>query len=170
MTTMNITERVKLLLEPKKGSVDARLFVTREDGITVYDSVQNQTTTSVAALVSGLWQASEALMGLVNSEADVHEFRLGFDTSAQGIFLVPLDILGKRYFLGAIYTDLTNPGQLKRRVAMIKEEMDRTFEKKTAAPAPLKKLKVPIVEAREGFLFKDITDEEIDRLFAPGGI
>lgn len=166
MKTLTITERVKNLLEPKKASVGARLFVTRDDGITIYDSVQNQTTTSVAALVSGVWQASEALMGLVNSGSSVLEFRMGFDTSSQGIFLVPLDIAGKRYFLGAIYTDFVNPGQLKRKVSMIKDEFDLSFEKKAT---PLK-IKSTVVEAREGFLFKDITDEEIDRLFTPGGI
>ncbi len=165
MSKLNLTERVKLLLEPKRVSVDARLFVTRDDGITIYDSVQNQTTTSVAALVSGVWQASEALMNLVNQNSDVLEFRLGFDTSSQGIFLVPLEISGKRYFLGAIYTGLTNPGQLKRRVAMMKDEFDVVF----AQSMPVKKPMMAF-EAREGFLFKDISDEEIDRLFAPGRI
>ena len=169
MTKVNITERVKQILEPKKGSVAARLFVTRDDGITIYDSVQNQTTTSVAALVSGVWQASEALMGLVNSDSDILDFRLGFDTSAQGIFLVPLELLGKRYFLGAIYTDLVNPGQLKRRVAMIKDEFDRNFE---LTPKPLKRImpKTAVIETRDEFLFKDISDEEMDRLFNLGGV
>lgn len=166
MKTVTIVERVKNLLEPKKASVGARLFVTRDDGITIYDSIQDQTTTSVAALVSGVWQASEALMGLVNSGSDVLDFRLGFDTSSQGIFLVPLEISGKRYFLGAIYTEQVNPGQLKRKVAMIKEEFDATFVKQPMRAKP----KSAVVEAREGFLFKDISDEEIDRLFAPGGI
>jgi len=166
MKPKSIVEQVTHLLEPKKATVDARLFVTRDDGITIYDSVQNQSTTSVAALVSGVWQASEALMGLVNSQADVLDFRLGFDTSSQGIFLVPLEISGKRYFFGAIYTDQVNPGQLKRKIAMMKDELDATFEKLPQKVKP----RSAVIEAREGFLFKDISDEEIDRLFAPGGI
>jgi hypothetical protein len=162
MKQMNVTERIKHVLEPKKAGIKARLFVTREDGITIYDTVQNQTTTSVSALVSGVWQASEALMGLAHPNQDVMEFRLGFDTSSQGIYLFPFSLTGKRYFLGAIYHDCVNPGQLKRQVAMIKEEMDRLF---LELPVENKKVKT---SNREGFLFTEITDEEIDRLFSAG--
>jgi hypothetical protein len=164
MRQIPVNERMKVMLEPRLSDIRARLFVTRDDGITIYDSIQNKTTTSVAALVSGLWQASEALMGLVNEDQDVMEFRLGFDTSARGIYLFPFALSGKRYFLGAIYNNCINPGQLKRQVAMIKEEMDRLFEAEPAS-APL-----PSVGAREGFLFQDISDEEIDRLFSLGRI
>jgi hypothetical protein len=164
MKVIPVNERIKMVLEPKRNDIRARLFVTREDGITIYDSVQNNTTTSVAALVSGVWQASEALMGLVHQGNDSMEFRLGFDTSSNGIYLFPFSLSGKRYYLGAIYSDCLNPGQLKRQVAMIKEEMDRLFE---TLPAPVA---LPAVRARDGFLFQDISDEEIDRLFSLGGI
>lgn len=162
MKQMNVTERMKLILEPKKTGINARLFVTREDGITIYDSVQNQTTTSVSALVSGVWQASEALMGLAYPEQDVMEFRMAFDTSSQGIYLFPFTLAGKRYFLGALYSNCLNPGQLKRQVAMIKEEMDRLFTSEAVEPQKIK------TSNREGFLFTEISDEEIDRLFSVG--
>ncbi|WPU65465.1 hypothetical protein [Peredibacter starrii] len=164
MKNMNVTEKMKVILEPKKAGIKARLFVTREDGITIYDSVQNQTTTSVSALVSGVWQASEALMDLVHPNQDVMEFRLGFDTSSQGIYLFPFSLLGKRYFLGAIYHDCVNPGQLKRQIALIKEEMVRLFQDEAAKPVAVK----PKTAVRDGFLFQDISDEEIDRLFSAG--
>jgi hypothetical protein len=164
MKQLTVTEKVKLILEPKLAGINARLFVTREDGITIYDSVQNHTTTSVAALVSGVWQASEALMGLVHTQNDVMEFRLGFDTSSQGLFLFPFTLSGKRYFLGSIYSECLNPGQLKRQVAMIKQEMERLF---VNAPAPKKNT---FVSSRQDFLFQDISDAEIDRLFSLGGL
>lgn len=163
MKALTVTERVKHILDPKRGGLKARLIVTREDGITIYDSIQNQTTTSIAALVSGVWQASEAMMNLVNGQSDIMEFRLGFDTSSQGIYLFPFMLSGKRYFLGAIYQDCLNPGQLKRQIAMIKEEMDLLF---SMDPLPKK----DFVVKREGYLFQDISDEEIDRLFSLGGI
>lgn len=166
MKQMNVTEKIKLVLEPKKSGIKARLFVTREDGITIYDSVQNETTTSVSALVSGVWQASEALMGLAHPQQDVMEFRLGFDTSSQGIYLFPFSLGGKRYFLGAIYQNCLNPGQLKRQVALIKEEMDRLFQDIPVA----KRINITKTSNREEFLFKEISDEEIDRLFSVGGI
>ena len=165
MKSMNVAERMKLILEPKRAGINARLFVTREDGITIYDSVQDQTTTSVSALVSGVWQASEALMGLAHPKQDVMDFRLGFDTSSQGIYLMPFSLKGKRYFLGAIYHECVNPGQLKRQVVMIKEEMDRLFASEPVAPKTQNK-----TMSREGFLFQEITDAEIDRLFSAGGI
>jgi UDP-galactopyranose mutase len=156
-----VTQKIQLLLEPKLNEIKARLFVTRQDGITIYDSVQNQTTTSVAALVSGLWQASEALMDLVHPYNDVMEFRLGFDTSSDGIYLFPFELQGKRYFLGAIYKNCLSPGVLKRQIANLKLELSKNFENYEAKK---------ITTQREGYLFQDITDAEIDRLFALGGV
>jgi hypothetical protein len=163
MKAVTITEKIKFILEPKLNGLNARLFVTREDGITIYDSVQNNTTTSVAALVSGVWQASEALMNLVHNQNEVMDFRLGFDTSSQGIYLFPFELSGKRYFLGAIYNNCLNPGQLKRQISMIKVEMETIFINE---PLPQK----IIMSSRQGYLFQDISDVEIDRLFSLGGI
>ncbi len=163
MKAVTITEKIKFILEPKLLGINARLFVTREDGITIYDSVQNNTTTSVAALVSGVWQASEALMNLVHDQNEVMDFRLGFDTSSQGIYLFPFELSGKRYFLGAIYNNCLNPGQLKRQISLIKVEMETIF---INDPLPQK----IIMSSRQGYLFQDISDVEIDRLFSLGGI
>jgi hypothetical protein len=163
MKAVTVTDKIKMVLDPKLGGIKARLFVTREDGITIYDSIQNNTTTSVSALVSGVWQASEALMNLVYKQNEIMDFRLAFDTSLQGIYLFPFTLSGKRYFLGAIYSDCINPGQLKRQTAMIKEEMERLFE---SEPLPKK----AITTSRQGYLFQDISDAEIDRLFSLGGI
>jgi len=164
MKQISMTDQIKKILDPRKSRIDARLFVTREDGITVYDTIQDNTTTSVAALVSGVWQASEALMGLVRKDNEVPHFRLGFDTSSQGIYLFPVSLGGKRYFLGAIYADCLNPGQLKRQVALLKNEMDRAF---SLSEPPVQKMTTS--RQKEGFLFQDISDEEIDRLFSVGG-
>lgn len=164
MKQLNVSEKIKHVLDPKKPGIKARLFVTREDGITIYDSVQNETTTSVSALVSGVWQASEALMGLAHPNQDVMEFRLAFDTSSQGIYLFPFNLSGKRFFLGAIYKDCLNPGQLKRQVAQIREEMDRLFHEENV------QVKTVNAPERKGYLFTDISDEEMDRLFSVGGI
>ncbi len=163
MKTLTVIEKVKLSLDPKLPGIKARLFVTREDGITIYDSVQNKTTTSVAALVSGIWQGSEALMNLVGHNEEMMEFRFGFDTTSQGIYLFPLMAGGKRYFLGAIYENCTNPGFLKRQISLIKQELVTMFE---ATPTVLK----ATVATREGYLFQDITDVEMDRLFSLGGM
>lgn len=164
MKALDVTGKMKEILDPRRSSIDARLFVSRDDGITVYDTIQNHTTTSVSALVSGVWQASEALMAMAHPKQDILEFRLGFDTSSQGVYLFPLTVFGKRYFLGAIYKDCLNPGQLKRHIAMIKQEIDQMFSEEKVLP-PIKKTKS---NDRESFLFQEISDDEIDRLFSVG--
>ena len=156
MKSLNST--IKSIIDPKLKSINARLFVSRADGITIYDSVQDNTTSSVSALVSGVWQASEALMGLVNSDHDIFEYRLGFDTSSQGIYLFSFQIEGKSYCCGAIYKECLNPGLLKRQVMMLKAELEDMDILASENEAP-----------KSEFLFNDITDEEMDGLFTIGG-
>lgn len=164
MKPKSVTERMKLVLAPKSLEIKARLFVARQDGITIYDSHQNETTRSISALVSGVWQASEALIELAHPGQDVMEFRLGFDTSSQGIYLFPFTFMDKRYFLGALYKECHNPGQLKRKVAQIREEIERPFQ--TQSPV----VKKASSAKREGYLFSEISDEEIEHLFSVGGV
>lgn len=155
----SVNALIKSIIDPKLKTINARLFVSRNDGITIYDSVQDETTSSASALVSGVWQASEALMGLVGKIEDLFEYRLGFDTSSEGIYLFSFEIAGKTYCCGAIYKDCLNPGLLKRQIMLLKSDLEA--------------LKVPEEKKehtkREGFLFSDITDEEMDNLFALSG-
>ncbi len=159
---MSLIENIKQSLGPKAQTLGVRLFVTREDGITIYDSIQNKTTNSVSALVSGLWQASEALMALVHPQEQVIDYRLGFDNSSNGLMLFPFTLSGKKYFLGCIYQDSINPAQLKYQLNLTKQNLEINF-------VPEKLGHTPTV-VRQGYLFSDITDAEMDRLFALGGI
>ena len=164
MAKLNFTEKIKQILEPKRQGLKARLFVCREDGISVYDFENDSTRAQVSALVSGMWQASEALVKLIDDSQNTFDFRLGFDTSASGVFLLPFSHLGKKYFLGALYSESLNPGVLKHQLGQVREELVQLLEvyeepKHDEVPA----------EARNGYLFKDITDEEIDRLFGVHG-
>lgn len=153
----SINSIVKKIIDPRLSAINARLFVSRNDGITIYDSVQDETSSSVSALVSGVWQASEALMGLVGKTDDLFEYRLGFDTSSQGIYLFAFELGGKSYCCGAIYQDCLNPGLLKRQVIMLKAELENQ-QVEVSEEAP-----------RGGFLFSEISDDEMDGLFALGG-
>lgn len=153
----SINSIVKNIIDPKLNTIDARLFVSRNDGITIYDSVQDDTTSSVSALVSGVWQASEALMGLVGNNDDLLEYRLGFDTSSKGIYLFSFEMDGKTYCCGAIFRDCINPGFLKRQVLMLKTELEN------------QQLPVANEGTKAGYLFSEISDEEMDGLFALGG-
>lgn len=169
MSILNVTDTIKSVLNTKIGMINARIFVTREDGITVFDSSQDSSTASVSALVSGVWQASEALMGIANPGQEIMEFRFSFDTSSQGIYLCPFSLLGKKYYLGALFKDCLNPGQLKRKIYLLKDELVGKVGKENFEPSK-NKIEKRKVNKREGYLFNDISDEEIDRLFSVGGI
>lgn len=163
MKAMNFSERIKHILEPKRSGLAARLFVCREDGISVFDFESDSTRAQVSALVAGMWQASEALVNLIDKSQDSYDFRLGFDTSSSGVFLLPFSHNQKKYFLGALYTESLNPGVLKHQVTQVREELVSLLEKTEPK-------KDEILETeRNGYLFKDITDEEIDRLFGLHG-
>lgn len=155
----SVNALIKNIIDPKLKTINARLFVSRNDGISIYDSVQDETTSSVSALVSGVWQASEALMGLVGKIDDLFEYRLGFDTSSEGIYLFSFDIGGRNYCCGAIYKDCLNPGLLKRQVMMLKADLEKLHVPKLKEDSHI----------REGFLFSEITDEEMDNLFTLSG-
>jgi hypothetical protein len=160
---MSLIDNIKNALNPQAQLLGVRLFVTRDDGITIYDSIQNKTTNSVSALVSGLWQASEALMNLVQPHEQVLDYRLGFDNSSNGLLLFPFSLSGKKYFLGCLYQDSINPAHLKYQMTQTKQMLEKAFHEE-------KKLTASTVIYRQGYLFSDISDAEMDRLFALGGI
>ena len=157
---------IKDILSQKAHEIQARIFLTREDGIMVHDSQTDHTSQSVCALVSGVWQASEALMGLTGPEQDIMEFRFSFDTSSQGVYLFPLRIQGKKYFIGAIYNNCLNPGWLKRQITILKNKINEV----DLADEFNSKITATIQNDRQGYLFNNISDDEMDRLFSIGGM
>ncbi len=163
MRGMSLSEQVKHILEPKRSGIKARLFVSRDDGISVFDFENDSTRAQVSALVSGMWQASEALVKLIDDSQDSFDFRLGFDTSSSGVFLLPFSSGGKKYFLGALYSESLNPGVLKHQLGQVREELSTLLQR--SGP----KRDEVSMEERNGYLFTDITDEEIDRLFGVHG-
>lgn len=156
---------IRPVIQQKESSLKARLFFVRNDGISIYDSKQDGSTHSVGALSGGLWQAAEALMQMIDVKTGPMEFRLGFDTSSQGVMIVPVKHQGAIYFLGAIYHECLNPALLKRQIIQLQDEL----EKKLLTVKTTKKTASKITATRAGYLFDHITDEEMDRLFSLGG-
>lgn len=158
-------EVIRPLIQRKESVLNARLFFVRNDGISIYDSGHDSSTQAVGALTGGLWQAAESLMKMIDASSGPMEFRLGFDTSSQGVMIVPVNYHGTLYFLGAIYHQCLNPALLKRQVISLQDELEKKLltVKATKKPAP------KITAARAGYLFDHITDEEMDRLFSLGG-
>mgnify|MGYP000215068281 CR=1 FL=1 len=92
-------EVIRPLIQRKEPVLNARLFFVRNDGISIYDSSQDASTQAVGALSGGLWQAAESLMKMIDAKTGPMEFRLGFDTSSQGVLIVPVNHQGTVYFL-----------------------------------------------------------------------
>ena len=136
------------------------LYVLRKDGVLVgtksveYDEF-NFDDQSVGALSGGVWQAAQALGELISSNPTNEEvYRFSFDTSSNGVYLLPLNEL---YILGCLFSESVNPGYLKNELRKLKSflvsQITETDE----------------IRKDEDRLFENITDEEMDNLFSFAG-
>ena len=81
-------------------------------------------------------------------------FRFSFDTSSSGIYILPLDINSKKYYLGAIFYNQINP-------AILKNEL-----KKLLFSFQSEILNFDEEEVKnQSFLFGNITDKEMNDIF-----
>ena len=158
---MNLNTLVSRFFDEENyGKLAEKIVVLRSDGISVYSNIEdNFEAASIGALVSGVWQAAESLSGFLKSDNNFYEFRLGFDTTADGLFILPLKILNKRYYICAIYKSVDNPAKLKRNISLLKNNLELY----------LSELSIDAEENRKGYLFDNISDDEMDRLFSFGG-
>ena len=159
---MNLNILVKqFFVENDYQKISDRIIVLRSDGIKVYSNFENDTeAASIGALVSGLWQAAETLASMDNNKKDYLDFRLGFDSSSDGLYVLPLTVLGSTYYICAIYKDASNPAKMKRHLRLLKDNLE----------VYLSELSLDNEENRNGYLFSEISDDEMDNLFSFGGM
>lgn len=149
---------------------NANIVIFRQDGMILY--AQNGSTVltnkeklefaSVGALMGGLWQSAMALAtSLPKHKATNEIFRLSFDTSSKGLYILPFSIHNKEYYLGMMYANEVNPAQIKSKLRMMIEHLATYVTEKNAAGP-----KVTAEVEKQNRLFEDITDEEMDRLFS----
>jgi hypothetical protein len=138
------------------------VFVCRQDGHLVYNrdhmnmGVEHS---SIGALLGGVWQAATTLASFIPQEEKQDLFRLSFDTSSQGIYILPFEQNEEKYSLGLLYKNEVNPGFLKSRLRDLLMRM--TTE--------MSKVNLVEIKSNKGYLFSDITDEEMDRVFKING-
>ena len=158
---MNLNLLVKKFFEENEyNKIAERLVVLRHDGINVYSNMPDQfEAASIGALVSGVWQAAESLSSMLKQQNEFFDFRLGFDTSSDGLYVLPFTILDQTYYLCAIYRDSNNPAKLKRNIRLLKENLELF----------LSEFSFDTEKNREGYLFQNITDDEMNNLFGIGG-
>ncbi len=170
---MNYKEFIQTFVDDVKNSdllSSASIFLFRKDGILLFHRVQAKqkisagNITSVGALMSGVWQASQALIGLLpQASLSNQEFRLAFDTSETGFYLLPMKTkaLGEVY-LGAVYLGELNPALVKSKFRTF---AGRLVEALSDDWGTLELEKTQKLQEEDKLLFQNITDKEIDKLF-----
>ena len=159
MANLNLLVK-QFFTENDYDKLASRIVVVRNDGINIYSNTANDfETSSIGALVSGVWQAASSLSKMTNNKVKQENFRLSFDTTLDGLYILPLRILGEVYFICALFTDEDNPAKLKRYVRLLRDNLE----------VYLRELTFDENKNREGYLFSEITDSEMDNLFSFGG-
>lgn len=157
---MNLNSHLKnFFFENEYDRLAENISIIRKDGIPIFSN-NGEASVTTGALVGGLWQASESLSSQVVGSDSFSEFRLAFDCSDKGIYILPLSIFEETYFLSVIFKNENNPGKLKNQMRLIKSNIEIYM-------SSFKRTKNVY---REGYLFEDITDEEIDRMFQASGV
>jgi len=133
------------------------IVLLRSDGIALYSKIAHEKldANTIGALTSGLWQAASTL-GAQCVKSSAREFRLSFDTSGSGIYVLPIKFNEEELYLCALYDNLINPALFKRNLQIIASSLEETLK------GPQKKMNA---KSREEFLFDQISDEEMDSLF-----
>ncbi|TNF28923.1 MAG: hypothetical protein EP319_08105 [Deltaproteobacteria bacterium] len=146
------------------GALDRfSVFVCRQDGVVLYkkDGIGLSVShSSVGALLGGVWQAASTLASFLPESEKKEIFRLSFDTSSTGVYILPFQMKNNDYYLGLLYNDELNPGFIKNRL----RDLMMRLEEYLAEFAE---------EARKeenDLLFENITDDEIEAIFAHTGI
>lgn len=161
---MNINLFIKqFFIENEYQKLANRVVVLRGDGIDLYSNIEDKfETSSICALVAGLWQAAKSLSSFISTNNDFFEFRLGFDTSSSGLYVLPFNFRENEYYICAIYKESDNPALLKRHLRLLKQNLETFLSAIEFEPKVNKSTSIQ----REGYLFNNITDEEMDKLFS----
>ena len=112
-------------------------------------------------MLGGVWQAARALSNFIPKEESKEAYRLSFDTSAQGVYIVPISVGEEELYLGLIYHDEVNPGFIKNKIREMASSFGEYLEHELKETNYFKTTNV-----KNEYLFGEISDSEMDRLFA----
>lgn len=113
---------------------------------------------SLGALLAGVWQASEALKDFMSDDDSKEDLRLNFQNAHSGYLLLPPSDKNPKIVFAFVFEKQTNPGKIKHLAGKIRDHFDD----------------IEILNQESGkeeeLLFKDITEDEVDKLFSFAGI
>lgn len=113
-------------------------------------------------------------------------FRLSFDNASAGFYICPLIIGNQSYYLAIHYHNQTNPAWLKNKLRELVFKLEKNFEKNDEAKWPINQQSQSIEKNELGkkqvrkklqteqdkesvSLFENLTDDEVNHLFASLG-
>ena len=147
-----INDKIKSLINSFETK-NVNHFVLRKDGICLYSNFSKDGYESIIALMAGMWQASEALGEFANLEND--EGRICFESSSSGIIIHKF--LNNSDLIYAVqYKNVLNPGFFKMKLKRLINSIDVELESSISEI---------VVENKNEFLFSEISDDEINRIF-----
>lgn len=135
---------------------EASIVLAASDGVLIYSSEQLNARESAGPLMCGAWQAAMALTDQGSGE----NFRFSFDTTSSGVHVLSLEIGDKQFYLGCIFEGVLNIGQLKVRLRYLKESIEQKFAQNSFFEDQ------ESVVMEENYLFSNVSDNEINNLFA----
>lgn len=144
-------------------------FLIRQDGVVLYHNnnlADSLAKSSIGALLGGVWQAARALANFIPKEESKEGYRLSFDTASQGVYIVPITVGDEELYLGLIYHDEVNPGFIKNKIREVALSFSEYLEVELKESLARKQSQKKNPASKSEFLFDDITDSEMDRLFA----
>lgn len=159
-----LSEKVKIFFEEYadlRALQGCYFFVSRDDGTSLYQKSYLETPVdqqSVGALSCGVWQAASAMVSFLPGK-QASSFTLQFSDTYSGVVIHPLSYLGETFFVGVLFTDKINPGQTKSRLKSVASKFENYLEQS-------KKSNQERSKKENSFLFDDISDGEMDKLFA----
>jgi hypothetical protein len=155
----------------KSCEIDEKLnrysfFLIRFDGVVLYHNnnlANSLSKSSIGALLAGVWQAARALSEFIPKEKSDEGYRLSFDTTSQGIYVVPIAAGSQELYMGLIYHDEVNPGFIKNKIREMATSFGEFLEQELKE---FERSNLKSSTEKNDFLFGDISDSEMDRLFA----
>ena len=158
----NIETQIKKLFagyEQNSFFQDSSLIIITHEGQVIVQLGKKLDPSEIhqaGALMAGAWQASTT----INSDTtDSKEQVLSLSNSNSGFFIMPFNG-NHNLSLGVLYRDFLNPGKLKMKAKLIRDFFSQNLSVKKAQDSA----------SSDEYLFKDITDEELDELFSFAGI
>jgi|SRR5690606_20155284 len=156
----NLQDAIKdaLLHVPVKPRLQKHhLMIANQDGICLFSNKKDASDISLGALLGGVWQASRALLDVKKiGHSRISELRLAYDDGENGFCVVAVEIAGRLSYACLLFSNEVAPGAVRTQLRHWCDDLAECL-KDWKAPA-----------SRSGYLFKDVTDEEIDRLFGFG--